>query len=125
MPLTRLAALATLSPQAGIGKSRRRFLLSAAEALVEAFVRVGEIEQQTVGREALAVALLEQAAEIDEFARAHHVDPRERAAGIGREAEAEDRADIRLAHVGQNLLLEAAGRLQRLDTEQAQFQFVD
>ena len=47
--------------------------------------------------------------------RPHHVDIGERAAGERRKAEAEDRADIGLAHVGDDALLDTARRLERLD----------
>ena len=50
--------------------------------------------------------------------RPHHVDVGERAAGERRKAEAEDRADIGLAHVGEHALLDAARGLERLDGEQ-------
>ena len=61
-------------------------------------------------------------AQRDELLRAHHVDVGERAARIGRVAEAEDRADIGLAHVGEHAFLEAARGFQRLDREQAMLQ---
>src|SRR5579872_4583745 len=104
---------------------RRFFLLLRREALVEALVVRGEIEQKLVGRKARAVFLLELAAERDERLRPHHVDPRQRAAGERREAEPEDGADIGLAHVGEHLFLEAARRLQRLDAEQPQLHLLD
>ena len=56
---------------------------------------------------------------------AHAVDVGERAAGEGREAEAEDRADVRLARVGDDAFLERARRLQRLHREQPLLQLRD
>ena len=50
--------------------------------------------------------------------RAHPVDVGERAARIRREPETEDRADIRLARIGDHPLLHGARRFQRLRDEQ-------
>ena len=53
----------------------------------------------------------ELVAQLDEGLRAHAVDVGERAAGERREAEAEDRADIGLARIGDDALLHACARL--------------
>src|SRR4051812_15770636 len=58
-------------------------------------------------------------AERQERLRAHEVDVGERAAGVGGEAEAEDRADIGLARIGDDALLDRARRLERLRDEKA------
>ena len=62
------------------------------------------------GLKRVAVFLLQPLAQLDEALRPHHVDIGQRAAGERREAEAEDRADIGLAHVGDDALLEGSAR---------------
>src|SRR5476649_2885878 len=91
----------------GQKKLRRLFLLPRREVAVEALALVRHLNEQLAGREAHAVFLFQAAAEFDEFLRAYPIDPRQRAAGKRREAEAEDGADIGLAHVGEHLFLEA------------------
>ena len=57
-------------------------------------------------------------AQLDERLRAHHVDVGQRAARIGRKAEAQDRADVGLAHVGQHdKYAYEAGQLALHDTD--------
>ena len=65
------------------------------------------------------------AAELDELLRAHAVDVGQRAAGVGREAEAEDRADIGLARIGDDALFHRARGFQRLHHQEALLQFLD
>ena len=72
-----------------------------------------------------AVFLLQPLAQLDEALRAHHVDVGQRAAGERREAEAEDRADIGLAHVGDDALLDAARGFQRLHHQEAVLELLD
>jgi hypothetical protein len=57
--------------------------------------------------------------------RADGVDQRERSAGIGREAPAEDRADVGVAHVGEDAFLEAARRVEGLHVEEALLEVLD
>src|SRR5262249_42900350 len=95
------------------------------EALIEALAFRGEVYQQLVGRKARAVFLFQLAAQSDEGLGADHVDPRQCAAREGRKTETKDRADVCLAHVDEDFLLEAAGGFERLDTKQPQFQFLD
>src|SRR5262245_63759102 len=112
-----------LRPAGGV--LRRLLLPLRREARIEALALRRHLEQELVRLEALAVLLRELLAQRDELPRAHHVDVGERAARIGRVAEAEDRSDIRLAHVGQHVLLEAARGFERLDREQARLQLRD
>src|SRR2546423_7533769 len=107
-----------------IWRLRRLLLPLGREARIKALAPGGHLDEQLVRLEALAVFLRELFAQRDELTCAHHVDVGQRAARIGRVAEAEDRADVGFAHVGEHALLEAARGLQRLDREQASFQFV-
>src|SRR6266700_8202052 len=76
-------------------RNLRRFLaLGRCEALVETFVARGEIDQQLVGGKSRAEFLFQLAAQGDETFGAHHVDPRQRAAGERRKAETQYRADV-------------------------------
>ena len=83
------------------------------------------LEQQLVAAQSARRISSPACGTIDEILRAHHVDVGQRAAGERRKAEAEDRADIGLAHVGEHVLLEAARGLQRLNAEQALLQLLD
>src|SRR5688572_28288998 len=87
---------------------RRRLALVRREALVEGLAVLGHVEQQLGRLEALAELLLEALAQLDELLSAHHVDIGERAARERREAEAEDRADVGLAHVRDDAILHGA-----------------
>ena len=64
-------------------------------------------------------------AQLDEVLGAHAVDVGQRAAGERREAEAEDRADIGLAQVGDDALLDSARGFQRLHHQEALLQLLD
>ena len=75
--------------------------------------------------ETLAKTLREAITERDECLGAHAVNHRERTAGEWRKTETEDRADIRLAWVGDDVLLNRAGRLECLRREKALFQHGD
>src|SRR5215510_9432404 len=98
------------------GLSRRR--LPPREPPVEGVVFRGHVDEQLCRREAITAGLFQTLAQLDEGLRAHHVDIGQRTAGERREAEAENRADIGLAHVGDDALLDAARGLERLDGEQ-------
>src|SRR6202011_5492010 len=85
--------------------ARERVRLSSllplrGEARIIALALGRHVDELLVRLEALAVFSAKLLAQCDEFLRAHHVDVGERAARIGRIAKAEDRADIRFAHVG-------------------------
>ena len=69
--------------------------------------------------------LFEPPAQIDEALGAHHVDVGKGAARERREAEAEDRAHVGLAHVGDDALLDAARGFQRLRHQQAVLELLD
>src|SRR3954453_21980390 len=90
------------------------FLLRRRETPIEGLALLGHINEQLRRRKARAVFFLELLAEVDEGLRAHHVDVGQRAAGVRRKTEAEDRADVGLAHVGDDLLLEGTRGLDRL-----------
>jgi hypothetical protein len=94
-------------------------------AAVEGLALGGHLLEQLRRREARAVFLLEGVAERDEVLGAHEVDVGQRAAGERREAEAEDRADVRLAHVGDDVILDGARRFQRLHHQEAVLQLLD
>ena len=64
-------------------------------------------------------------AQRDEILRAHEVDIGQRAAGEGGKAEAEDRADIGLAHIGDDVILDRARGFHRLHHQEALLQFLD
>src|SRR5262249_20145290 len=100
-------------------KLRRRLGLPGAEPPVEGVALAGHFDEKLRGLEACAVLLLEGLHHLDEALGAEHVDPRERPAGIWRKPEAEYRADVGLAHVGEHALFETARGLERHDAEQA------
>ena len=81
--------------------------------------------QQLRRLELRAVFLLQRLGELDELLRAHAVDVGQRAAGEGREAEGEDRADIGLARIGDDAFLHDARRFQRDGDEEALLQLLD
>src|SRR5829696_96752 len=95
---------------------RRLLLLRAA---VERAARLGHVEEDFWRGEALAVLRLELAGKRHEALRAHAVDVGEPPARVGREAEAEDRADVGLARVGDDALAVDPRRLERLRHEEA------
>src|SRR4051794_29034777 len=92
---------------------------------VERPARSRHFDQDPGRREAVAVLRLQLPAQVDENLRPHEIDVAESAARVGRESETEDRADIRLARVGDHALLDAAGRLERLRDEEALLQFLN
>src|SRR5262245_49843071 len=79
------------------------------------FRHVAEQPGRTV---ALAILLLEPAAPPDECVEARHVDIGQRTAGPRCKTEAQYGADIALPGVGQDSLLEAPRRFQRLNEQQ-------
>src|SRR3954468_9445828 len=82
-----------------------RRLLLRREAAVEGLVSRRHIFQQFRRGEARTVFGFESVAELDELSRTHEVDIGQRAAGERRKAEAEDRADIGLARIGDDVVL--------------------
>src|SRR5271170_4246132 len=87
------------------------------EAAIERFALFRHFVQQLGRLEAVAVALGKAVAKFDERLCAHAVDVRHRAAGERREAEAKDRADVGLAHVGDHAFLDTARGFERLDRQ--------
>src|SRR3954465_10653133 len=87
-------------PPWGSGRFARLF------ATVEGGAARRHVEEDLGRREAGAVLRREGPAELDEALRAHEVDVGQRAARVGREAEAEDRADVGLARIGDHALLD-------------------
>ena len=85
---------------------------------VERIAGLGHVEQERTRLEAFAAGCGEIVAKIDKGLGPHAVDIGNGAAGERRKAEAENGADIGLAHVGDDLLLDAAGGFQRLDRQQ-------
>src|ERR1043165_2297237 len=100
------------------GRLRRLLLPLRGKARIEALALLRHLDEQLVRLEALAVFLRELLAQRDELFHAHHVDVAERTTGVRRIAEAEDRADVRLAHVGEHALLEAARGLEEGRSEE-------
>ena len=94
----------------------------AGEAAVEAVAFGGHVDEQRRRRKPWPARRFEAPALFDECLRPHHVDVGQRTARERREAEAQDRADVSLAHVGQHALLEAARGFERLDAKQAMLQ---
>src|SRR5262245_47162862 len=94
------------------------------KAVIERVVLGRHVEEQLRRLEARAVLLLERLALFDEALGAHHVDIAERATRERGKAEAEDRADIAFAHVGEHAFLEDARGLERLHDEEALFQLL-
>src|SRR4051794_22796617 len=82
---------------------RRRLL--RREAAVEGLPFRGHLFQQLWGREARAVFRFKPAAQLDEFFRSHEVNIAQRTPGERRKAEAEDRADVGLARIGDDVIL--------------------
>src|ERR1700677_3167732 len=101
---------------------RSRRLLFRRVLAVEALALGRHLPQAAARREARTVLAGEFLRPCDERLRAHAVDQRDRAAGERREAEAEDRADVGLAGVGDDALLHAARGLQRLREQEAVLQ---
>src|SRR5688572_22055363 len=66
----------------------------------------GHVEEELVRGEARAVPRLEPAAQLDEGLGAHEVDVAHGAAREGGEAEAEDRAHVGLARIGDDVVLD-------------------
>jgi hypothetical protein len=64
-------------------------------------------------------------AQLDKVLGAHEVDVGQRPAGERREAEAEDRADIRFPRIGDDMILDRARGFHRLYHKEALLQFLD
>src|ERR1700758_1019239 len=99
-------------------KLRDGLALCWRETAIEAVAAVGHVEQKLRRREPLAAGLGEIVAQLDKVLHAHAVDIRNRAPGEWRKTEAENRTDIGLAHVSDDLLLDTTRGFQRLDPEQ-------
>src|SRR6266702_6995979 len=95
------------------------------EATVEGFSLRSHLLEKFRRGEARAVLRFELVAELDEFLRAHEVDVGQRAAGERREAEAEDRADISLARIGDDVILHRARGFYRLHHQETLLQLLD
>src|SRR4249920_3011777 len=119
------------SAWAKIGRPRmlpdlsRRGAPARREAAVEGLALPRHVDQQLRWRKTLPARLLQPPTKIDERLRPHHVDIGQRAAAERRKPEAEDRAHVGLAHVGDDAFLHAAGGLERLNAEQAGFELRD
>src|ERR1700733_11045662 len=101
---------------------RSRRLLFWRVLAVEALALGRHLPQAAARREARTVLASEFLGAGDERLRAQAVDQRDRTAGERREAEAEDRADVGLAGVGDDALLHAARGLQRLREQETVLQ---
>merc|ERR1711969_539992 len=88
------------------------------EAVVEGLAVLGHLAQQLRAGEAGAVSFGQRVAALGRVGGAEDVEPRERTAGPGREAPAEDGAHVALADVVEHAFLERAHRFQRLHEEQ-------
>src|ERR1700733_7127134 len=99
--------------------------LMRREAAVERLALFRHVEQELAGFEAVAMKLGELVAQRDKGLGAHAVDIGNGAAGERRKAEAQDRADVGFAHVGDDALLDAAGGFQRLHRQQPRFELAD
>ena len=86
---------------------------------VKALALGGHVTQQLGHLELRAVFLREVVAFGDELPDADLVDQADRAAGLGREAQAHDRADVAVLRVGEHVGFQAARGVDRLDIEQA------
>src|SRR5208283_3127722 len=79
-------------------------LLLLAVGSIERLAALGHLTELVARFEARPVLRRELASARDEGLQPHAVDERERAAGIGRVAEAEDRTDVGLARIGDDAL---------------------
>src|ERR1700689_2335221 len=95
------------------------------EAAIERLALFRHVGEELAGLEAVAMVLRELVAQRHESLRAHAVDIGDSAAGERRKAEAEDRADIGFAHVGDDALLDAAGGFERLYRQQPRLELGD
>src|SRR5205807_2231082 len=101
-----LGVVAALLAMTGLALRRRHLL--RREAAVEGLALGGHVDQKLWRGEARAVFGLELMAELDEFLRAHKIDVGQRTTGKRRKAKPEDRADIGLAHIGDDMILHGA-----------------
>src|SRR5262245_20797946 len=102
------------------GRTSGRFLFLGPEAVVEALVLGGHVTQEFVRAEAFAIGVGEAVGFLHELRRApEQVDVADAAAGVWRKAPGQDRADIGVARVGDDALLEAARHFDALAEEVA------
>src|ERR1043165_6815341 len=106
-PLAPDFAPSALHPGYKLGRGLR---LAPAEPPVERVALAGHFDEELRRLEAGAVFLLARLHHVDDALGAEHVDPGKRAPGVGRKAEAEDRAHIRLAHVDPGKRAPGVGR---------------
>src|SRR6185312_2920784 len=104
---------------------RLRGRLLRRKAAVEGFALGGHLFEKLRRREARAVFGLELAAELDEVFRPHEVDIGQRAASERRKAESEDRADVGLARVDDDVILDRARGFHGLHHEEALLELLD
>src|SRR6266566_2555545 len=118
----RETVFAVARPQAGKGQvadaSLSRDRLLRREAAVKRLVLRGHVDQELRRCEPRTVFPLELQAQFDERLRAHEIDVGQRAAGEWREAEAEDRTYVRLARIGDDMILHGARGFHRLYYEE-------
>src|SRR5579863_880453 len=101
---------------------RNRQALRRRKAAIERLAFFRHVVKELARLETLAAFLGESVAEIDKGFRSHAVDIGNGAAGERGKAEAEDRADVGFAHVGDDLLLDAPGGFERLDRQEPTLQ---
>jgi hypothetical protein len=82
--------------------------LVGVEAAIEGFALLGHFHEQLRCAELLAVLARQHLAHVDKGLCAHAVDVAQRPARVGREAEAEDGAEIGLARIGDDAFLHGA-----------------
>src|SRR4051812_9683413 len=117
------SGLSYFSSRLRFRESRRR--LFRREAAVEGFSLRGHLLEELRRGEARAVFRFQLVAKLDELLGTHEVDVGQRATGERREAEAEDRADIRLTRIGDDVVLHRARGLHRLHHQEALLQLLD
>src|SRR5436190_5393904 len=105
------------APRLRSGRRRTLRRLGGPRA-VEARALRGHVAQQLRHLELLAVLLRQIVALGDEGLHPDLVDQADRPAGLRREAQPHDRADIAVLRIGQHVGLEAARGVDRLDVEQ-------
>src|SRR4051794_32493008 len=117
---TRFSALAPRHHDAPLASSG----LPGLSLAVERAAGSSHLDQDLGRREAVTVLGPQPLTQLDEGLGAHEIDVAGSTARVGRESEAEDRADIRLARVGDHAFLDAAGRLERLRDEETLLQLL-
>src|SRR5690606_33397037 len=83
------------------------------KALIKGLSFLSHVDEQLGGLELRSIFLLQALGGGDEFRRTYAVDIGQRPAAVGRKAESQDRADIRLPRIGDNSFLHHARGFQR------------